>query len=344
VEENMNAIEVNRRLVSILVCGAWCLGVGWSAGPAFAADLPGPPAPAATAVSSPTPEAAPPTPPPPYSLPWQLRPVVASTVIRSDSSVAFYDGSGAQGSTVATMLLGSYKLTPHLAPLVRLGFVNDDAPGTAPSGSSFINPIVGVTYASRVGSFRWAAFGGATIPIGSGSGDQPSAETADANKAGLQARSGMDNAMFAVNYFTGIVGGDAAYVDRKLTIQAEATLFQLLRVHGDDAGKGSTDAARTNSTMGIHVGYFVIPALSLGAELRYQRWLTTPTQLNTSGVKVNIPDANMDTTTVAIGPRAHFAIGKGMWLRPGISYARALDKPLSTASYNMVQVDLPVIF
>ena len=47
---------------------------------------------------------------------------------------------------------------------------------------------------------------------------------------------------------------------------------------------------------------------------------------------------------MAIGPRAHFAIGKGMWLRPGISYARALDQPLSTSSYNMVQVDLPVIF
>jgi hypothetical protein len=342
VEENMNAIEVNRRLISILVCG---LSVCASARSARAADLPGGPPPAATAVSSPAPEAPPPAAPaPPYSLPWQLRPVVASTVIRSDSSVALYDAGGSQGTTVATMLLGSYKVTPHLAPLVRLGFVNDDAPGTAPSGSSFINPIVGLTYASRVGSFRWAAFAGGTVPIGSGSGDQPSARTADANKAGLQARSGMDNAMFAVNYFTGIVGGDAAYVDRKLTVQVEATLFQLLRVHGDDAGKGSTDAARTNSTMGIHLGYFVIPALSLGAELRYQRWLTTPTQLSSSGVKVDIADASKDTTTMAIGPRAHFAIGKGMWLRPGISYARALDNPLSTSSYNMVQVDLPVIF
>ena len=269
--------------------------------------------------------------------------MVAATVIRSDSSVALYDAGGSQGSTVATMLLGSYKVTPHLAPLVRLGFVNDDAPGTTPGGSSFINPIVGLTYASRVGSFRWAAFAGGTVPIGSGSGDQPSAGAVDANKAGLKARSGMDNAMFAVNYFTGIVGGDAAYVDRKLTIQVEATLFQLLRVHGDDAGKASTDAARTNSTMGLHIGYFVIPALSLGAELRYQRWLTTPTQL-VMGTKVDYSDAQKDTTTVAIGPRAHFAIGKGMWLRPGISYARALDQPLSTSSYNMVQVDLPVVF
>ena len=47
---------------------------------------------------------------------------------------------------------------------------------------------------------------------------------------------------------------------------------------------------------------------------------------------------------MAIGPRAHFAIGKGMWVRPGISYARALDQPLSASSYNMVQVDFPIIF
>jgi hypothetical protein len=340
----MNVIDVNRRLVSVLICGAWCVGL-WSARLAIAGDAPARPAPEATAVSSSGPEVAPPpAPAPPYSLPWQLRSVVASTVIRSDSSVAFYDAGGSQGSTVATMLLGSYKMTPHLAPLVRLGFVNDDAPGTTPDGSSFINPIVGLTYANRVGGFRWVAFAGGTVPLGSGSGDQPSAAAADANKAGLQARSGMDNAMFAVNYFTGIVGGDAAYVDRKLTVQVEATLFQLLRVHGDDSGKGSTDAARTNSTMGIHIGYFLLASLSLGAELRYQRWLTTPTQLNSSGVKVDIPDANKDTTTVAIGPRAHFAIGKGMWLRPGISYARALDKPLSTSSYNVVQIDVPVVF
>ncbi len=308
------------------------------ASPAFAADVP-----EATAVSTAPPPVAPPAPPPPpYSIPWQLRPIAATTAVRSDTSTAFYDTNGSSGTTVATMLAGSYQLTPHLAPLVRLGFVNDDAPGAAVGGSSFINPIVGLTYARRVGSFRWAAFGGAAIPIGSGSGDHPSAGIADANKTGPLARAAMDNAMFAVNYFSAIVGADAAYVDHKLTVQAEATLFQLLRVHGDDAGAASTDAARTNSTMGIHVGYFLFPVLSLGAELRYQRWVTTPTQLNAMGMKVDVP--NLDNVTVAIGPRAHFALGRGMFLRPGISYSRALDQPLSGHSYNIVQVDVPVVF
>ena len=89
------------------------------------------PAPAATAVAAGTvaPAAAPTPPPPPYSLPWQLRPVGAVNVLRSDTAVAFYDnGAGASGSTVATMLLGSYKVTPSLAPMVRLGFTQNDAP------------------------------------------------------------------------------------------------------------------------------------------------------------------------------------------------------------------------
>ncbi len=301
-------------------------------------------APEATAVSVAPPTVAPPPPPPgPYSLPWQLRPAAASTVLRVDSSVAFYDTAGNSGSTEATMLLGSYAVTPRLSPVVRLGFVQNQAPGTTPDGSSFINPVIGLTYARHTQLLRWALFGGATIPIGAGSGDHPDAGAAAANTAGLQARSGMDNSMFAVNYATAILGADLAYVDHRLTLQAEATLFQLFRVHGDDAGAQSTDATRTNSTMGVHAGYFVIPALSVGAELRYQRWLTTPTRL-VMGKKADVPDANLDTLTVAVGPRAHIKLGHGMFLRPGVSYSRALDNPLSGQSYNTLQIDVPVLF
>ena len=127
------------------------------------------PVPAATAVASANtaPAAAPAPPPPPYSLPWQLRPVGAVNVVRSDTAFAIYDnGMGAKGNTVATMLLGSYKVTPSLAPMVRLGFVQNDAPATAADGTSFINPIIGATYARKVDAIRWAAFLGATVPIG----------------------------------------------------------------------------------------------------------------------------------------------------------------------------------
>jgi hypothetical protein len=310
---------------------------------ARAADPAAEPAATAVAGAPPTPAALPAPAAPPYSLPWQLRSAAPASAVRSDTAFALYENAaGQQGSTVATMLTGSYKVTPSLAPLLRLGYVQNSAPGTDPSGTSFLNPIVGVTYGRKLGAFRVAGFLGATLPVGGGGGDTPDKGAAAANKAGISARSAMDNAMFAVDYFTGIVGADAAWVDHRVTVQAEATLFQLFRARGAGTAP-ATDDTRTNSTFGLHAGVFIIPQLSLGGELRYQRWLTTPTQL-VMGKAVPIPDANLDTTTVAIGPRGHFALGHGMFFRPGIAYARGLDKPLTTSSYNMVQVDLPVVF
>jgi hypothetical protein len=240
------------------------------------------------------------------------------------------------------MFLASYKVTPSLAPMVRLGYTQNDAPAMGTDGKSFVNPIVGATYAQKVGAIRWSAFLGATVPIGTGGGNTPDPGTAGANAAGIAARSAMDNAMFAVNYFTAIAGGGVAYVDHKLTVQAEVTLLQLLRVRGDTAAS-STDSARTNSTVGLHAGYFIVPMLSVGGEIRYQRWLSTPTR-SVMGMISDIPSANKDTLTVAIGPRAHFQVGKGLWLRPGIAYARALDQPLSSSSYNVIQIDVPFVF
>src|SRR5690349_5036019 len=81
-----------------------------------------PAAPAAAELPPAEPAAAKPK-PPPYSLPWQLRPVVAGNVVRSDTAVAFYKHptNGNSGTTVASMLLFSYKVMENLAPLVRIG-------------------------------------------------------------------------------------------------------------------------------------------------------------------------------------------------------------------------------
>jgi hypothetical protein len=300
-----------------------------------------PPPTTVTSSAAPSPALTTASPPPPYSIPWQLRPAAAVNIVRSDSTVALYENpAGNAGSAVATMLLGSYKLTQSWAPMVRVGFVQNSPPdavggmATPASGQSFINPVVGATYARPVSPARLAGFVGVTIPIGMGGGNTPDAGANNANSAGIAARSGMDNAMFAVNYFTMIAGIDAAYVAHGVTAQIEATIFQLARVRGDVAAK---DSLRTNGTAGVHLGYFVIPRLSLGGELRYQRWLYTPT------TRLAANTTTRDTVTMAIGPRAHFKMGKS-WFHPGISYARGLDQPLTTSSYNMVQVDLPFVF
>lgn len=314
--------------------------VGLTAGAALMILLAGaPPARAQiegqVSASAPEPPGPVPPPPPLYSLPWQLRPLAAATVIRSDTSVAFYENAaGQEGSTTASSLLASYKVTPSLAPLVRIAVVENSEPGPKlGKAAAFVNPIVGLTYAHKFGdAWKGAAFGGVTIPVGMG-GDKSAAtsDTAAAVSRGIAARSAMDNAMFAVNYMTGIGGLDFGYVAHRLTVQTEVTLLQLFRVRNEAYAPEST---RTNLTAGLHVGGFALPWLSLGAEGRYQRWLSTPALVTKD------PTAR-DTTTVAIGPRFHFKSG-GSWWRPGLSYSFALDKPLTNLSYHIVQIDLPV--
>ena len=87
------------------------------------------------------------------------------------------------------------------------------------------------------------------------------------------------------------------------------------------------------------MGYQFAPWVSAGGELRYQRWLSHPHL----GNGMPFADANMDTVTMAIGPRFHFAAA-GLKFKPGISYTRGLDNPMKDAKYNIVQIDVPIIF
>jgi hypothetical protein len=294
-----------------------------------------------------------PTPPaPPYSLPWALRPTAVGNVVRADSSIAFYKGTDPArpaegevgGSTVATMLTGTYKITNTFAPLVKVGFVrNADPSSAAGTGAAFMNPIVGLMGAWRLPSnLRLSALLATSIPIGGGGSAPPGRDgTAMAISRGIGARSAMDNAMFSVNYMTPLIGADLAWVAHKLTVQAELNLFQLIRTRNEFCADGMTrcapEAMRTNATSGLHVGYFLHRLISLGGELRYQRSLSTP-----ESVKAN--PAARDSTTFAVGPRMHFQIGDNMWVRPGLSYSRALDQPLSNSKYNIVHIDVPVVF
>jgi hypothetical protein len=293
--------------------------------PAVAASTPTPAAPAAT----------PAPPPPPYSLPWQLRPVAAAHVVRSDTAVSFYENGTENASTVASTLLLSYKVLPKLAPLVRLAYVHN-SPGLAPgSGSAVVNPLLGATYQVDLAKgLRMGLFLGVTVPIGQG-GDKPATmdSTAAAAGAGINARSAMDNALFAVNFMTVIPGFGIAYTNAGFTAQIEATFLQLTRVRNKDIER---DSSRTNFTSGLHLGYFVIPQLSFGGEVRFQRWLSDPAMLTM------FPNRR-ETLTFAVGPRAHFKLGT-RWLRPGIAYAQGIDDPMKQRKDRIIQIDLPFVF
>ena len=55
------------------------------------------------------------------------------------------------------------------------------------------------------------------------------------------------------------------------------------------------------------------------------------------------PDARQQMT-FGVGPRLHFKLGAKSWLRPGLSYTRALDKPMSNSGYDIIQLDAPISF
>jgi hypothetical protein len=130
-----------------------------------------------------------------------------------------------------------------------------------------------------------------------------------------------------VNYWTVIGGLGLARITQGLTLQAEVTVFQLTRARGPE----TQDKSRTNLTAGLHAGHFFSPRVSLGAEVRVQRWLT-----NAAPVRSD-PDARQQVT-LGLGPRFHFKLDEKHWLRPGLSYTRAFDDPMKLSGYDVLQV------
>ncbi|HEY2405386.1 MAG TPA: hypothetical protein VGI10_05270 [Polyangiaceae bacterium] len=302
----------------------------------------------ARAQTNSVPESAVPAPakpkPPPYSLPWQLRGVAPANVIRSDTSFGFYKVNGQSGSTIASMLLGSYKVIPELAVIGRIGAVSNAPPKPTHHAQVFVNPVLGALYGIKLDpSLKLGLFLGFTLPIGKGGDPKTEPGMAAAESPyGANARSALDNAMFAVDYFTIIPGVDLAYISGGFTAQVEATLFSLQKARGPD----TIDRDNTNFTAGLHLGYFLIPELSIGAELRHRRWLSTP-----AAVSKDTTHTLRDDSSVAIGPRLHVKLSDSIWFRPGIAVALPLDSPLASSSnaktptdYKIVQLDLPLVF
>ena len=284
-----------------------------------------------------------------YSWPWQLRPVVMETAARPDAMLAaFNDANGNLGVVSTTGLTISYQLNEEVTPVLRLAAVHNNAPGAALDGSSFANPLLGAMHARDWGPYKLALFAGASVPLGTGGGNEPDVKAARANLAAATARPA-DDTMFAVNYLTPIVGADFAWVNHGFTAQVEVTLQELVRVRGAKSAS-SLDRFRTNAAVALHLGYFIGSHFSLGGDLRYERWLSHPTARNTAtSERVPIPERDMDVVTTAVGARVHFRLGEHSSVHPGFSVLRGFDgrafsAPLVTAQTTAVQFDIPVEF
>jgi hypothetical protein len=276
--------------------------------------------------------------PPPYMLPFQLRGAAVGRSVRFETVFAEFESATGNDPTLAGFFSYSQPITPDLGAFFRMGFANAGT-NDGQRGGSITNPAIGAVYLIKLTpAVRLTPMLSVTIPgIAGGGGDKPDKVKKNARVAAVNARSAMDNTILSANDM-GFMGGlDVAYVDSGLTLQAEATLNFTVRTRGE---MDQPDSTKLNLTSGLFAGYFLQPWISLGTELRFQRWLQPPKAVDTAMNK----DALISTLSWAIGPRFHFQLGDKTWFRPAIVYARGLDQPMTTAKYDIVQIDLPIAF
>jgi hypothetical protein len=246
--------------------------------------------------------------PAPYTAPLQLRGAVAGNVVRTETALGFADNGGA----IASYLSANYKFLPDMAGVVRVGMASA-SPEVGSAPVALMNPQLGVLWSPKLGeSFRLSPFFAVTIPVGMGGGDAPDPGVSRSLAAARQARFALDSAIALPNHVWLAAGVSAAWIAHGLTVQAELTVVQGVQVRGPAA----VDDGVTNSLSGVFVGYAVLPELSVGTELRYQRFLSTPASV------VNDPDAR-EQLSFGVGARGHLKLDT-VTVRPGVSYGRAL--------------------
>lgn len=282
--------------------------------------------------ATPPPAAAPA--PQPYVSPSIGRSVSPGTGVRFDTTTAPFQANGQTSVASAFFLSGSYKINDAAGVNVRTGFDRVGQPGMADK-VGFLNVSLGGMYSWKLGrAFRLATSLGLWLPVGSGGGNSGDQDLVAAHKATSLARSAMEGATFSVNDLTLQPAVDFAYVDHGLTVQLGVGVSTAIRARGEEQQK---DTLKVSSTYGLSLGYFVLPQLSLGAELRYQRYLSTPSSVEKD------PTARQNLSAAAT-VRGHVQLAEGVKLRPGVSYGHGLAGPVEKNGYHIVQLDLPVSF
>lgn len=275
-----------------------------------------------------------------------MRPAIAPNLVRLDTSVAALDtaqlGSGAVSTSALTAGYKPLQALPDLGFYARAAFVSRSTDRGA-DGSAMSNPLVFALYTPEIApKLRLPLFAGVALPVGSGGGGAPDPAARETVLSGIYARQAMDNALFVTNYLTSTAGAGVAWVDRGITVQAEATVLQLVRTRGEAV---DADASRTNFTSGLNVGYRVLPAITVSAEAHYQRWLSTPAAVRADEAKAASERQGLrDQLTAGGGVRLNLPLNDRVILRPGFAYFRGLDAPMSRGVYQIAQLDLPIAF
>lgn len=264
-----------------------------------------------------------------YSIPWGLRPAIAPNLIRLDSSVALHD----QGAAAAFVFTGGarpFGALPDLGLYGRIALAQN-SPDHSASGTALGNPMLLALWTPRIADvFRLSLAACVTFPVGMGGGGAPDPAVRAATLSGIWTRSSIDSALFASNFAAVMAGAGFAYVARGLTVQAEVTLLELVRTRGEAV---EPDENRLNFTTGMHVGFRVIPSLTVSAEARYQRWLSTPKAVENNSLL-------RDQLTAGLGLRANLPLGPTTLLRPGVAYFHPFGGYMGLHGYGVLSFDL----
>lgn len=263
--------------------------------------------------------------PGPYDWTFRARPAEITSFVRLDVSMSTSrvadDGPHAYAMTqLATV---GVAVNEWLAPYVRGGWafqhdVNDS------EGSIFGNLELGASAIARVGSeLRVGGHLALFLPTGSGQGMAPGHELL-AQQEAVRTRMGTDSALFLTNHMGASLTGTVAYVHGGLVAQLELGLEGVWRVTGTEEGALAPAGA-------IHVGYFVIPELSLALELTHHQWAAGRAYLGSP----------RSITSVVLGARGHVVVGD-VSLHPGASYSHALGGAVEAADYHVLQLDLVI--
>jgi hypothetical protein len=270
-----------------------------------------------------------------YTRPFQLRGVIPGNGVKVDSTVAPYRLDGVGGWVTVVLVSGQVRLVESLALQARWGFDDNRVSGGGGSRFGILSPTLGLLYGVPIGQgFRFAASTVVGFPVATGGGNAPHPNDIALQRQGMLARSAFDNTSFAINDVGFPTGLSLAYIACRLTAQADASVIPTVRIKG---ARAQSDTSKVNSTYGFFLAYRFVPAISVGAEVRYQRYLSTPSAVEQD------PSAR-DNLTVGGGFRLNLPLSEGVRVRPGLCYSRGLRGPVEQQSFQMVQLDLPISF
>ena len=233
---------------------------------------------------------------------------------------------GTKESTMLNVAIGSYDVNRWVSVFGRVGMVHNTSNDTA-TATGIGNPVVGATFnfVSRP-HLKIGGIAGASIPVGSGGGNAPSAGMLRAWTNSID----WGGVMFAVDHFDMQTGFNTTFVGGAFALRFESTLHQLLRVRGAKADVLGANATVTSSTATL--SFAPVSRLTFSGAFSETRFWNTPKAIQES------PRSRVDY--YGIGAIAtSFDVGR-VACAPSLSYARALDLPLRDAKFQVVELDL----